>query len=900
MATIKAGTYRFNDVLSAPSTDLEQSISFTTTPAFTFDEGTMSMVSLDGVMNWATIVVANDFAGFPVIVNFCDTYDNPSTVYARDNGDWSFLADFCAENGFSNTEFLNGCCQTITIPTDQEVSTEFAEWFTANAVADGVQISGKWKFKDVLTIPMADFDFDEQIDFSVAVDYMGQNVSAFCDRIEIAAVGSDEDWRLIYNCITPPFDYEVYVYWNMGRSWEDMFGEGIKTINFGTEPQTVSAEFYNWLTANASKPMASITHNGEEIASLFPGQTATLKCAGMQMPGDVVVTLSDNIGGGSSVDAAAVVGRWKINNFTSSDPWKEDAQFSASVGGVTQDFTGIQYECDNASGQGYYLSGSGKVEVFNTNFDGFTDEAAKTVDFGIEPQFVSARFKSWLEVDATRLEGGAVKEPILEPLTVTENGTYERGYSTVTEEWDANTEYDFTVTVDGIPLNVKKAEKLFFVDDLDAVDDVFRIVEKNAAGEIVNERGYCIMYPVYADEAETDLVGYMDYLSLYSVLWVKNGAFFNAMLGTDRLEDNTVYLTNYASLASGEFRSISLTAPGRLVDGYIPVTVDVQPYWQNLTVTENGTYTATYADYIRSVTVKYSQKELQALVNKTITEVPVKVFGVGDHAFRACNKLEKVALGGTDIGNYAFEDCTSLKSITTEIDPDGTLPNVIDISGYINLYAFRRCTNLPGRLHIRANIISDGAFYGCSALTDLNIHLPTGTGQRKISPTAFGRCTALKTARIRIEKNGTIIYTDAFTGCSSLETIIFDAAETYCAPATYESTILFPDSLQKIYVHADMLDAWKTATGWSMYADKFCAAPVNFTLRGSCYIAPEIMTWSEFLDKYCPFEDVRIVDDKIVYNTGGVIARETDNGYEDVAPTDVIVNGAEYVQLIRN
>lgn len=304
MATIKAGTYRLNDVLNAPSADLEQSISFTTTPAFTFDEGTMSMVSLDGVMNWATIVVANDFAGFPVIVNFCDTYDNPSTVYARDNGDWSFLADFCAENGFSNTEFLNGCCQTITIPTDSEVSAEFAEWFSANAVADGVQISGVWKFKDVLTAPdpnVATVKVEANVNFTVEVQSpMVGNFTAYCNCMMFSGNGENRAVIGGYQIESTNPDlsgYGVEYPWGVnvyyGRWFVEDTGESIKTIDFGTEPQTVSAEFYNWLTANATQPCASITHNGEAIASLFPGQTATLKCAGMKMAGDVVVAVAE-------------------------------------------------------------------------------------------------------------------------------------------------------------------------------------------------------------------------------------------------------------------------------------------------------------------------------------------------------------------------------------------------------------------------------------------------------------------------------------------------------------------------------------------------------------------------------------------------------------------------------
>ena len=73
------------------------------------------------------------------------------------------------------------------------------------------------------------------------------------------------------------------------RDYEIKLLEPVQTIDFGNTPQTVSADFYNWLLANANHASASIIYNGETIVNLFPGQTATLKCTGMKMTGDVVV-----------------------------------------------------------------------------------------------------------------------------------------------------------------------------------------------------------------------------------------------------------------------------------------------------------------------------------------------------------------------------------------------------------------------------------------------------------------------------------------------------------------------------------------------------------------------------------------------------------------------------------
>lgn len=393
MATIKAGTYRFNDVLNrstlydSPEIDLD----------FTF-------VSSGLFFHCNAIRVPNANEGYGIQlaydVSFTEpTYVSDATIPVYFNGVWG-------DDGL----FTDDGYRTITIPNDTEVSAEFAEWFTANAI-EQTTISGKWKFKDVLTAPSWGH---QEVLFTGQYDFEGTPITANFTEFIVGDTSADVGifYRLDSTTPTvpnevwdslgarPPFDLVVYK-----DLWLNHFGD-YQTIDFGTEPQFVTAEFYNWLTANASQPCASITHNGEAIASLFPGQTATLKCAGMKMAGDVVVSVAEQTGGGSGVEMSAVVGRWKINNFTGSKPWKESAKFFAEVNGVTQNFIGIEYECDNSSAQGYYLSESSRVEVFNTNTDGFTNESIRTVDFGTEPQLVSTSFKTWLDKDASRLGGG--------------------------------------------------------------------------------------------------------------------------------------------------------------------------------------------------------------------------------------------------------------------------------------------------------------------------------------------------------------------------------------------------------------------------------------------------------------------------------------------------------------
>ena len=263
MATIKAGTYRFNDALTAPGANLSQEMAFQT-PIVTIEGESLPN-------SYVTISVSpsNTIYDGTITVAYWLTDGGNFTVY-NSYGDigWNWLK---AEN--DNIAELSHYGQIITIPNDTEVSAEFAEWFTANAVADGVQISGKWKFKDVLTESAV--ELYANVNFTVSVFTDSYQGTAYCDHIVFTA--DNESYSRLYNTLrfnvaelVPPFKYlptpvQLLMYQTaaqdeVGGIWDiDIYGEGIKTIDFGTEPQTVSAEFYNWLTANAEMVGAQTT-----------------------------------------------------------------------------------------------------------------------------------------------------------------------------------------------------------------------------------------------------------------------------------------------------------------------------------------------------------------------------------------------------------------------------------------------------------------------------------------------------------------------------------------------------------------------------------------------------------------------------------------------------------------
>ena len=174
------------------------------------------------------------------------------------------------------------------------------------------------------------------------------------------------------------------------------------------------------------------------------------------------------------------------------------------------------------------------------------------------------------------------------------------------------------------------------------------------------------------------------------------------------------------------------------------------------------------------------------LSNNAMTEAYIRdcVTSIGSNAFFKCSSLTSVTIPSsvTSIGSNAFSHCSGLTSVTI---PDSV-------------------TN-----------IGSMAFASCSSLTSVTI--PDSV--TSISDFAFEFCTSLTS--VTIPNSVTSIGGYAFFKCSSLTSV---TVNTLTPPVLYINAF---DSTNNcpIYVPAQSVDAYKSATNWSTYASRIHAIP---------------------------------------------------------------------------
>ena len=177
--------------------------------------------------------------------------------------------------------------------------------------------------------------------------------------------------------------------------------------------------------------------------------------------------------------------------------------------------------------------------------------------------------------------------------------------------------------------------------------------------------------------------------------------------------------------------------------------------------------------------------------NLTSITIPASVTSIGGSAFSGCTGLTSITIPAsvTSIGTSAFSGCTGLTSITI---PEGVTS--------IGEKAFSGCTGLTS-ITIPASVMSIGysAFEGCTGLTSIvwnakacadfseSSDAPFYYIRFQITDFTFGEnvqsvpaycCYGMSNlTSITIPATVTSIGTDAFAGCTALDTVVWNAKD---------------------------------------------------------------------------------------------------------------------------
>ena len=208
--------------------------------------------------------------------------------------------------------------------------------------------------------------------------------------------------------------------------------------------------------------------------------------------------------------------------------------------------------------------------------------------------------------------------------------------------------------------------------------------------------------------------------------------------------------------------------------------------------------------------------------------LPNSVTSIGESAFSGCSGLTELTLPNsvTSIGNYAFSDCSGLEKITVDrgnkrYDSWGNCNSIIDTETNTLIVGCKNSV-IPNSV----TSIGDGAFRGCSGLTELT--LPNSV--MSIGDCAFYGCSGL--TELILPNSVRSIGDIAFTYCSGLEKITVESGNS-CYDSRDNCNSIIDTEFNTLIVGCKNSVIPNSVTSIGYYAFYGCSGLTGLTLPDS-------------------------------------------------------------------
>lgn len=370
-------------------------------------------------------------------------------------------------------------------------------------------------------------------------------------------------------------------------------------------------------------------------------------------------------------------------------------------------------------------------------------------------------------------EGGGGSSVEVEPLSVTENGTYtaeqSKAFSPVTVSVPQGVfpSGTYSITENGIYdiTNFASASVNVSGGDSDSDGLIARTLSGNITNSTISKIGD------YAFYQYTSMTG----CNFTNVSEIGPNAFLECNVQTISFPNATLvgfdaFRNNFSTLSSAYFPKLA-TIESYAFQGCTNLAYFYAPNLVSIDTNGLARTSITEANYSLLTTVGdeafWACSLLSSVNMPMISFIADGVFGectslryvnipnasyIGQYAFASCQSLESVSFPNvTSTSNLAFYDCESLVS--------AYIPNL----EYIPSSIFNNCYALKSAYFSLASYIGRGAFYNCSSLTDVSIPQATSVGS-----SAFMNCNSLQIINL---PNVSILYSNAFAWCSALTTV---------------------------------------------------------------------------------------------------------------------------------